>query len=104
AEGNDAKTNAEFIVFLGYSKRSAAEVRSHFYFGLDNGYILKDEFEDASKRAKKIGAQLAKLMTYLNDTSNTVMRMKTASGTNQQTSKPANYQPVLPNPPRVSAP
>jgi len=77
AEGNDAKTNAEFIGFLGYAKRSAAESRSHFYFGLDAGYITEEEFAEASKRAQKIGAQLAKLMTYLHSTSNTAMRMAT---------------------------
>lgn len=29
AEGCDATTNAEFVMFLGYAKRSRAEVRSH---------------------------------------------------------------------------
>ncbi|MBI5155717.1 four helix bundle protein, partial [Candidatus Peregrinibacteria bacterium] len=65
AEGNDATTNPEFIVFLGYAKRSAAEVRSHLYYGLDEKYVTKEEFDEASERTKKIGAQLAKLMKYL---------------------------------------
>lgn len=65
AEGNDASTNPEFLVFLGYAKRSAAEVRSHLYYGLDEQYVTEAEFTDASERTKKIGAQIAKLMQYL---------------------------------------
>ncbi|MBI3331941.1 four helix bundle protein [Candidatus Peregrinibacteria bacterium] len=67
AEGNDATTNPEFIMFLGYAKRSAAEVRSLLYPGLDDGYVLEKEFEEASAMTKKIGAQLAKLMRYLHE-------------------------------------
>lgn len=88
AEGNDAKTNAEFLVFLGYAKRSAAEVRSHFYFGLDMGYMDQKEFEELSARAKKIGAQLAKLMSYLHSAPSSSMRMATM----KVTSKQANQQ------------
>ncbi len=65
AEGNDSTTNAEFIQFLGYAKRSDAEVRSHLYYGFDEGYLSSIEFEDASARTKKIGGQLAKLIHYL---------------------------------------
>ena len=79
AEGNDAKTNAEFVGFLGYAKRSTAECRSHFYFGLDAGYIQKDELDDVMKRAKKIGAQLARLMSYLHSAPDKKMRMATTS-------------------------
>ncbi len=65
AEGNDASTNPEFLVFLGYAKRSAAEVRSHLYYGLDEKYVTETEFADVSERTRKIGAQIAKLMQYL---------------------------------------
>jgi len=65
AEGNDCQTDAEFVVFLGYSKRSAAETRSHLYYGLDEGYVLPDEFEETAEMTKKIGAQLANLIRYL---------------------------------------
>lgn len=70
AEGNDATTNPEFIVFLGYAKRSSAEVRSHLYCGLDEEYLTQEEFERAADLTKKIGAQLAKLMLYLKQNSN----------------------------------
>ena len=65
AEGNDSTTNAEFMQFLGYAKRSDAEVRSHLYYGFDEGYLTSAEFEDASARTKKIGGQLAALIHYL---------------------------------------
>lgn len=65
AEGNDASTNAEFVKFLGYAKRSDAEVRSHLYHGFDEGYMNAEEFEDVCSRTKRIGGQLATLMHYL---------------------------------------
>ena len=72
AEGNDSNTNPEFISFLGYAKRSAAEVRSHLYYGVDEHYLTKDEFTDAANRTKKVGAQIAKLITYLRNHSHPV--------------------------------
>ena len=65
AEGNDSHTNAEFITFLSYAKRSSAETLSHLYYGLDHKYVSQDEFSVVSDRAKKIGSQLGKLMQYL---------------------------------------
>lgn len=65
AEGCDTQTKPEFIMFLGYAKRSSAETRSHFYYGFDEGYLSDIEFSDAGNRTKKIGAQLAKLIQYL---------------------------------------
>ncbi|MFH1444772.1 MAG: four helix bundle protein [Candidatus Peregrinibacteria bacterium] len=65
AEGNDAQTNAEFVMFLGYAKRSAAEIRSHLYYGVDEKYLDQQEFEKAAESTKKIAAQLAKLIRYL---------------------------------------
>jgi hypothetical protein len=35
AEGFDAGSDAEFIRFLGYARRSASEVQSHLYIALD---------------------------------------------------------------------
>lgn len=65
AEGSDAHTHKEFIKFLGYAKRSAAEVRSHLYYGVDEQYMTAKEFDEASDKAKKIGSQIGKLVQYL---------------------------------------
>ncbi len=66
AEGNDSQSDVEFVKFLGYAKRSAAEVRSHIYYAYDRNYITKEEFNDLKNRAQKIAKQLSKLMNYLN--------------------------------------
>ena len=65
AEGNDAQTNAEFIQFLGYAKRSANEARSQLYYALDAGYISKDEWAVWMDVTKKIASQLHNLIRYL---------------------------------------
>lgn len=65
AEGNDALTIPAFIEFLGYAKRSCAEVRSHLYDALDEQYISQDEFDAYADQTKKICAMLAKLIHHL---------------------------------------
>ena len=42
AEGFDSETNAEFIRFLRYAKRSCTEVQSELYVALDEEYIMKN--------------------------------------------------------------
>ena len=40
AEGFDSETNAEFIRFLRYAKRSCTEVQSELYLALDEEYTF----------------------------------------------------------------
>lgn len=65
AEGVDAQTKPEFIQFLSYAKRSAAETRPHLYAGFDRQYVTESELSRTAETTKKIGAQIAKLMKYL---------------------------------------
>jgi hypothetical protein len=44
---NGSETNAEFIRFLRYAKRSCTEVQSERYVALDEEYISPNEFKDA---------------------------------------------------------
>jgi len=74
AEGHDALTNPEFSMFLGYAKRSSAETRSHLYYGLDEGYLSKEEFEEVADITKLIGAQIAKLIRHLRNNSNPIAK------------------------------
>ena len=89
AEGFDSETNAEFIRFLRYAKRSCSEVQSELYVALDEGYISiiifiiqRDDAEQFSpnektdknfsiqlKRAKKVGVLIKALASkvYIND-------------------------------------
>lgn len=65
AEGNDSMSRPEFIKFLSYAKRSAAEVRSHLYDAKDEKYISTEEFQDLTEHSKVIARMLAKLISYL---------------------------------------
>ena len=51
AEGFDSGTNAEFIRFLRYAKRSCTEVQSELYVALDEEYISPNEFKDVYEQA-----------------------------------------------------
>ena len=51
AEGFDSETNAEFIRFLRYAKRSCTEVQSELYVALDEEYISSNEFKPARRLA-----------------------------------------------------
>ena len=54
AEGFDSETNAEFIRFLRYSKRSCTEVQSELYIAVDEEYISPGEFKDVYEQARRI--------------------------------------------------
>jgi four helix bundle protein len=56
AEGFDSETNAEFIRFLRYSKRSCTKVQSELYVAVDEGYISPGEFKDIYEQARRTRA------------------------------------------------
>ncbi len=68
AEGHNSLTNPDFIKFLGYAKRSCAEVHSHLFDALDEGYISKKEFDELSAKSLHICNMLGKLIQYLKKT------------------------------------
>lgn len=78
AEGNDALSVPDFITFLGYAKRSSAEVRSHLYDGLDEEYISKTEWEEYIDQSKKISRMIANLIQYLSSIDQKRKRIITA--------------------------
>ena len=65
AEGFESNSPPDFVKFLGYSKRSAGEVRSHLYDALDEKYITSEEFNILSEQTKIICRMIAKLIHYL---------------------------------------
>ena len=65
AEGYDSESNAEFIRFLRYSKRSCTEVQSELYVALDEKYIIQDEFEVAYALAGRTRAAVRGFINYL---------------------------------------
>ena len=66
AEGFSRKSNKEFIQYLFISKSSAAEVQSHLYVALDQGYIEKSVFERIYEQADKVARMCSGFIKYLN--------------------------------------
>ena len=65
AEGFDSETNAEFIRFLRYAKRSCTEVQSELYVALDEEYISTNEFQDLYEQAGRTRAAIRGFINYL---------------------------------------
>ena len=65
AEGFDSETNAEFIRFLRYAKRSCTEVQSELYVALDEEYISPNEFKDVYEQARQTRAAIRGFINYL---------------------------------------
>jgi len=67
AEGFDSETNAEFIRFLRYAKRSCTEVQSELYTALDEKYISQEEFEDVYEQTRRTRAAIRGFINYLKE-------------------------------------
>lgn len=67
AEGFDAGSNAEFIRFLNYAKRSCTEVQSQLYVALDRKYLTKSEFDDLYEQARLARAKIGAFIKYLSE-------------------------------------
>ena len=65
AEGFDAETNAEFMRFLRYAKRSCTEVQSELYVALDQEYISQAEFGEVYEQARRTRAAIRGFINYL---------------------------------------
>jgi len=65
AEGFDSETNAEFIRFLRYAKRSCTEVQSELYVALDEEYISPSEFRDVYEQTRRTRAAIRGFINYL---------------------------------------
>lgn len=69
AEGLEAGSDLEFANFATFARRSAAEVRSHYYYGFDECYMSEQEFNQVKELTKKISASLRKLILHLRSSS-----------------------------------
>jgi four helix bundle protein len=53
AEGFARRSNKEFVQFLFIAMSSSAEVQSHMYIAVDQGYVSKESFESIYEQANK---------------------------------------------------
>ena len=65
AEGFVRRSNKEFVQFLFIAMSSSAEVQSHLYIAVDQGYLSKDAFESIYAQADKAGRIISGLIKYL---------------------------------------
>jgi four helix bundle protein len=65
AEGFIRRSDKEFIQFLFIAMSSAAEVQSHLYIALDQGYVDQKQFDEMYTQANKTAMIISGLLTYL---------------------------------------
>ncbi len=65
AEGFGSGSDAEFIRFLAYSRRSISETQSQLYIALDIKYILQEQFDETYKKANETERQVNAFISYL---------------------------------------
>jgi len=65
AEGFIRRSDKEFIQFLFIAMSSAAEVQSHLYVALDQGYINDEQFRVIYDQANKTAMIISGLIKYL---------------------------------------
>jgi four helix bundle protein len=65
AEGWASQSNAEFVRFLRYLRRSCAEVQNCLYVALDQQYISKEVFQSVYDQALKSIKIIDGLIRYL---------------------------------------
>ena len=65
AEGFSRHSNREFMQFLFISKSSSAEVQSHLYVALDQGYIKQEAFRKIYEQAEKVSKMCSGFIKYL---------------------------------------
>lgn len=65
AEGFIRKSDKEMTQFLYISMSSAAEVQSHLYVALDQGYITQKEFQNIYEQATECAKMISGLIKYL---------------------------------------
>jgi four helix bundle protein len=65
AEGFDAGSDAEFVHFLKYARRSASEVQSELYLALDRKYLTTDGFQPIYDKATEVKKLINAFIGYL---------------------------------------
>jgi len=81
AEGFNAGSDAEFVRFLGFSRRSNSEVQSQAYIALDLKYISQERFQSIYGKANLLERQVNSLISYLAKSRHNAIKEPTAAYT-----------------------
>lgn len=65
AEGFGTGTDADFVRFLSYARRSVSETQSQLYAALDQNYIPSQTFDETYAKANMTERQINALIGYL---------------------------------------
>jgi four helix bundle protein len=65
AEGFERRSDKEFVQFLYIAMASTAEVKSHLYVALDQGYINQKQFDVIYEQAQKTAQLVSAFIKYL---------------------------------------
>ena len=65
AEGFVRHSDKEFVQFLFVAMASAAEIQSHLYVAVDQGYLLHETFDSIYAQAGKTSRIISGLIKYL---------------------------------------
>ncbi|REJ79185.1 MAG: four helix bundle protein [Acidobacteria bacterium] len=65
AEGFVRRSDKDFLYFLNISRSSAAEVRSHLYVALDQGYVSRSSFDGLSADLEEVSKMIFGLIRHL---------------------------------------
>jgi len=90
AEGFHAGSNAEFLRFLGYSRRSVAEMQSQLYTALDLSYVNQETFDEVFAISDKTFRQINAFISYLRRYKNKRVAEDPADYTLMNTTKQTN--------------
>ena len=65
AEGFERRSDKEFVQFLYIAMASTAEVKSHLYVAMDQGYINQNQFTGIYEQAQKTAQLVSAFIKYL---------------------------------------
>ena len=65
AEGYERSGTGEFVQFLAIAEGSVGEVVSHLYVAKDQGYVVKEDFDQLLALSKQTARIISGLMSYL---------------------------------------
>jgi four helix bundle protein len=65
AEGFARRSDKDFAYFLNISRSSAAEVQSHLYVAIDQGYLEENDFENIYNEFEETSKMIFSLVRHL---------------------------------------